>query len=148
VVLGAGGAARSIVHALDRSGAATITIVNRTERRAHDMRALGDSIEVGGFDAIADCSLLVNATSVGMGDRVSPVDPALLHRGLTVVDIVYHPLETALLRAAREAGARAIDGLGMLVHQAALQQELWTGRRADPHVLRAAAEAELAARSR
>jgi shikimate dehydrogenase len=148
VVLGAGGAARSIVHALVGSGVDRITIVNRTEGRAHDMRALGDSVEVGGFDAIADCSLLVNATSVGMGGLASPVDPALLHPGLTVADIVYHPIDTALLRAARAAGARAIDGLGMLVHQAVLQQELWTGRRADPAVLRAAAEAELAARSK
>jgi shikimate dehydrogenase len=147
VVLGAGGAARSIVHALVRSGVGRITIVNRTERRAQEMRSLGDSFEVGGFDAIADCSLLVNATSVGMGGRSSPVDPALLHPGLTVADIVYHPIDTALLRAARAAGAQVIDGLGMLVHQAVLQQELWTGRCADPTVLRAAAEAELVARS-
>jgi shikimate dehydrogenase len=59
---------------------------------------------------------------------------------------VYHPLETTLLRAAREAGARTVDGLGMLVHQAVRQQELWTGVGADPAVLRAAGEAELASR--
>jgi shikimate dehydrogenase len=148
VVLGAGGAARSIVYALARSGVGRITVVNRTAARARRLLALGDSIEVGGFDAIGDCSLLVNATSVGMGGPVSPVEPALLHAGLTVADIVYHPIDTMLLRDAREAGARVIDGLGMLVHQAVLQQELWTGARADPTVMRAAAEAELAARSK
>ena len=65
---------------------------------------------------------------------------------VTVADIVYHPLDTALLHAARAAGARAIDGLGMLVHQAVRQQELWTGVRPDPAVLRAAAEEQLSAR--
>jgi shikimate dehydrogenase len=79
---------------------------------------------------------------------VSPVDPSLLHADLMVADIVYHPLETTLLREARLAGALVIDGLGMLVHQAVLQQELWTGRRPEPAVLRAAAEAELVARSK
>jgi shikimate dehydrogenase len=148
VVLGAGGAARSIVHALARSGVSRITVVNRTAGRAREMLALGDSIEVGGFDAIGDCSLLINATSVGMGGSASPVDPTLLHSGLTVADIVYHPIETTLVRDARDAGARVIDGLGMLVHQAVLQQELWTGVRSDPAVMRAAAEAELAARSK
>jgi shikimate dehydrogenase len=64
-----------------------------------------------------------------------------------VADLVYHPLETGLLRAARAAGALAVDGLGMLVHQAVLQQELWTGRRPDPLVMRAAAELELARRA-
>ena len=63
-----------------------------------------------------------------------------------VADLVYHPLETALLRAARDAGALAIGGLGMLVHQAVLQHELWTGERPDPEVMRAATEGELARR--
>jgi shikimate dehydrogenase len=81
-----------------------------------------------------------------MGNDESPVGPDHLRADLTVADIVYHPLDTMLLRAARAAGAHAVDGLGMLVHQAVRQQELWTGVRPDPAVLRAAAEAELAAR--
>jgi shikimate dehydrogenase len=148
VVLGAGGAARSIVYALDRAGTRSITVVNRTPERAGEMLALGETITVGSVDAVAGATLLVNATSVGMGGSTSPVDPALLHAGLTVADIVYHPIDTALLSDARKAGAPAIDGLGMLIHQAVLQHELWTGRRPEPAVLRADAEAELAARSR
>jgi shikimate dehydrogenase len=65
-----------------------------------------------------------------------------------VVDIVYHPLDTGLLRAARAAGAATVDGLGMLVHQAALQQRWWTGDDPDVGAMRAAAEAELARRHR
>ena len=75
-----------------------------------------------------------------------PFDPSLLHAGQVVADLVYHPLDTALLRAAAAAGARTVDGLGMLVHQAVLQQELWTGIRPDPAPMRAAALAELARR--
>jgi shikimate dehydrogenase len=101
---------------------------------------------VGTTDDIAAADVLVNATSVGMGTGESPVEADLLHAGLLVADIVYHPLDTTLLRAARAAGARTVDGLGMLVHQAVRQQQLWTGVAADPVVLRAAAEAELASR--
>jgi shikimate 5-dehydrogenase len=63
-----------------------------------------------------------------------------------VVDLVYHPLRTAWLLAADEVGARTVDGLGMLIHQAALQQERWLGARPDVGVMRAAAEAALAGR--
>jgi shikimate dehydrogenase len=81
-----------------------------------------------------------------MGGEATPLDPVLLHDGLCVADIVYHPLETPLLSAAAGTGARTVDGLGMLVHQAVRQQLLWTGAAPDPGVIRAAAEAELAAR--
>lgn len=147
VVLGAGAAARSIVDALARSGAADIAIVNRTATAAERAAELAAVARVGRSTDIAAARLVVNATSIGMGTDESPVDPALLHDAHAVADIVYHPLDTALLRAARGVGAQVIDGLGMLVHQAVLQQELWTGRRPEPKVLRAAAEAELAARS-
>jgi len=70
-----------------------------------------------------------------------------LRFGQVVADLVYHPLETALLAAARAGGAIAVDGLGMLVHQAALQQELWLGVKPDTAVMRAAALRELAARA-
>lgn len=148
VVLGAGGAGRAIAQALDRHGAHTVAVVNRTPAAAEAACALGETIRVGGPDDVAESWLLVNATSVGMGSEEMPIDPALLHDGLAVADIVYHPLETPLLRAARTVGAQTIDGLGMLVHQAVLQQELWTGRRPDPVLMRAAAERELARASR
>jgi shikimate dehydrogenase len=98
---------------------------------------------LAGLDAVAAARLVVNATSVGMGTDECPLDPALLHAGHAVADIVYHPLDTALLRAARAVGAQAIDGLGMLVHQAVEQQQLWTGHRPDPALMRSAAELEL-----
>jgi shikimate dehydrogenase len=146
VVLGAGGAARSIIDALGRSGAADIAVINRDEERAVAAAALGATARVGTLDDIPDAEVLINATSVGMGGDESPLDACWLRSDLTVADIVYQPLETALLRAARAAGAHTIDGLGMLVHQAVRQQELWTGVCPDAAVLRAAAEAELAAR--
>jgi len=148
-VLGAGAAARSVIDALGRAGAASIAVVNRSAGAAVLAAELCDVARVGSTDDVAGADIVVNATSVGMGptDDV-PVDVALLRARQVVADLVYHPLETRLLRAARAAGATAVDGLGMLVHQAVLQQELWTGRRPDPAVMRAAAVDELARRAR
>ena len=146
-VLGGGGAARAIVDALARAGAAAITVVNRSPERATAAAQLADGVGVVGEPAaIADCDLLVNATSIGMGSEELPCDPQLLHDGLVVADIVYHPRITALLAAARERGARTVEGLGMLVHQAVVQQHLWTGITPDPAVMWTAAERELASR--
>lgn len=147
VVLGAGGAARSIVDALGRSDVTDIAIVNRTAANAAAVAELATTARVGSVDDVAAADVLVNATSVGMGSAELPLDPSLLHDGLTVADIVYHPVHTSLLAAAAAVGAAAVDGLGMLVHQAVLQQRLWTGVAPDPAVLRAAAEEQLASRS-
>ena len=83
-----------------------------------------------------------------MGDTAGavPLDLSLIRAGQVVADIVYHPLETTLLREASTRGATTVDGLGMLVHQACRQQIAWTGVESDPAVLRAAALAELARR--
>ena len=146
-VLGGGGAARAIVDALARAGAAAITVVNRSHERATVAAALAEGVgAVGQPDAIADCDILVNATSIGMGSDELPCDPQLLHDGQVVADIVYHPRSTALLAAARDRGAHTVEGLGMLVHQAVVQQQLWTGISPDPAVMWAAAERELASR--
>jgi shikimate dehydrogenase len=147
VVLGAGAAARSIVDALGRSDVTEIVIVNRTQASALAAAGLAPMGRVGGPADVAAATLLVNATTVGMNTDELPIDRAVLHPGLTVADVVYHPLQTALLRAAAAAGAATIDGLGMLVHQAVRQQELWTGVTPDPAVMRRAAEAELQARA-
>jgi shikimate dehydrogenase len=145
-VVGAGGAARSVVDALARAGAARIAVVNRTPAHAVEAAALAAVAEVGTADDIGAADLVVNATSVGMGTDELPFDANRLRPGQVVADLVYHPLDTALLRAARAVGCTVVDGLGMLVHQAVRQQLLWTGRRPDPAVMRAAAEAELARR--
>lgn len=151
VVLGAGGAARSIIDALGRSGAADIAIVNRSLDTATSAADLTIAARVGSTDDVASADLLINTTPVGMGSAPGapeiPVDVAVLRSDLAVADIVYHPLETPLLHVARTRGATTFDGLGMLVHQAALQQQLWTGILPDTAVLRAAALAALAIRS-
>ncbi len=147
-VVGAGAAARAVIDALARVGASSITVINRSSDRAREAAALaGARGHVGSPLSVRDAEVVVNATSVGMGTDEIPFDVALLHSDHVVADLVYHPLRTALLRAGERVGARTVDGLGMLVHQAALQQELWLGVRPDPSVMRAAAIDELEQRA-
>ncbi len=144
-VLGAGGAARSVVRSLAAGGAAEVVVVNRTPERAEAAAALaGDVGRTGDVTEVRDADLIINATSVGMGaaddDETSTVVGAhLLRPGQTVVDLVYQPLETPLLRLAAAAGARPVDGIGMLVHQAARAVALWTGEVAQVEAMKAAA---------
>ncbi len=146
-VLGAGAAARAIVDALARAGVARIAVLNRTFSSAQQAVELAGDVGVLGVASdVREAQIVVNATSIGMGSQDLPFDVAALHAGQVVADIVYHPRDTALLQAARAAGAVAVDGLGMLVHQAALQQQLWHGLVPDVTVMAAAAERELAAR--
>jgi shikimate dehydrogenase len=146
-VLGAGAAARAIIDAVARAGASSITVVNRSTERAQAAVDLAAGVGVvGPLEAVGECDILINATSVGMGSTDVPCDVSLLHDRQVVADIVYHPLCTALLAAARSVGARTVEGLGMLVHQAVLQQQLWVGVAADAAVMWAAAERELASR--
>ena len=146
-VIGAGGAARAIVDALARAGATRITVVNRTADRAQVAADVAPGIAtVGSADAVGDCDIVVNATSIGMGTDEMPLDAGLLNEYQVVADIVYHPRRTALLAAARDRGLRTVEGLGMLVHQAVMQQQLWTGTRPPATVMWAAAERELASR--
>lgn len=133
VVAGAGGAARSVVWALADAGAASVVVVNRTVERAEVAAALaGPAGRVGTALDVAEVDLVVNATSVGMGAAPDALGPLpfpgeALRPGQVVVDLVYQPLETPLLRAAAAAGAQPVDGLGMLVHQAARSIRRWTG---------------------
>ncbi len=156
VVLGAGGAARAVIHALKVRGVDDIRIVNRTLSRAEELKhRLGTGITAHGTatpDLLADAGLLANTTSLGMagkdGAGALPADPALLPAHAIVTDIVYVPLETPLLAAARARGLRTVDGLGMLLHQAVPGFERWFGRR--PEVtpdLRASIIADLAAKT-
>jgi len=127
-ILGGGGAARSLALTFASAGAAAITVLNRTVERAQiiadEVAALGPTTQALGLDettlraTLTDTDLLVNATSVGMHPHAdaTPVPAAALHKGLTVYDIVYNPLETRLLREAKAAGARVVDGLGMLIY--------------------------------
>ncbi|MER9653251.1 shikimate dehydrogenase [Mesorhizobium sp. M0152] len=151
VVLGAGGASRAVVHALKQRGVADIRIVNRTLARAQELRdRFGAGVSAHDMAAtgelLADAALLVNTTAIGMhGNEGLAADPALLPAHAIVTDIVYVPLETPLLAAARERGLKTVDGLGMLLNQAVPGFEHWFGIR--PQVtaeLRALIEADLA----
>lgn len=154
VLLGAGGAGRAVARALGEAGAAEVAVVNRSPGPAARAAELaGPAGRVGTAADVAAADLVVNATPIGMGGRgerlgvASPVDPARLHAGQVVVDLVYHPVETPLLVAARSAGATAVNGVGMLVHQAAHAFSRWTGRDAPIAAMTATVAAELASRA-
>jgi shikimate dehydrogenase len=129
VLLGAGGAARAIAAALLDAGAPRVTLVNRTAAKAEALaRDLGGPIHVADRPPLEDAALLVNTTSLGMqGQPGLEVDLVPLPASAVVADIVYVPLETRLLAAARARGLVAVDGLGMLVHQARPGFEAWFG---------------------
>jgi len=135
VVLGAGGAARAIVAGLAERGVPRILVANRTPARAEAVAALAPGIGAAlAWDdlpsALEAAGLLVNTTSLGMkGQPPLDLDLAPLPARAAVADIVYAPLETALLAAARERGLAAADGLGMLLHQAVPGFEAWFGLR-------------------
>jgi len=128
VVLGAGGAARAAVYGLLARGA-RVVVLNRTPERA---RALAAELGADGAGELAAlrahrCDVIVNTTSVGLGEDRSPVDPEAIAAGTLVLDAVYAPERTCLLRDAEARGARPIGGKWWLVHQAAEQFRLWTG---------------------
>lgn len=145
VVLGAGGAARAVILALAEAGAAEVAVVARTPERAERAAGLGGACgRVAAEEVVSDADLVVNATPVGMaGDPGMPIDVNRLPSGAIVADLVYHPRETPLLRAARERGAATVGGVGMLVHQAAHQFTAWTGAPAPVETMRAAVEGTL-----
>jgi shikimate dehydrogenase len=135
MVLGAGGAARAILHGLLEAGAAKILLANRTEGRAKALaQGFGSRVSVVPWEdrnkTLAGCGLLVDATSLGMtGKPPLDLDLSALPKDATVADIVYSPLETPLLAAAKARGNRIVDGLGMLLHQAVPGFERWFGVR-------------------
>lgn len=150
VVLGAGGAARAILCALIDAGAPEIRLVNRSPERARTLaNSLDGPIRIGSWEQraglLAGAGLLVNATSLGMTGQQS-LDIALENLPTTAMvnDIVYAPVETPLLRQARMRGLHAVDGLGMLLHQARPGFKAWFG--IEPRVTPELRRAVLAAR--
>jgi len=152
VVAGAGGAGRAVTVGLLDAGA-EVRVANRTLERAEELVAdlqagaepePDDTVAVSGhpLDALpsllSDATVLVNATTVGMEEDRSPVPAAALHDELTVLDAVYRPLRTRLLRDAEAAGADTVDGGRMLVEQGAAAFERWTGRDAPTAAMEAA----------
>jgi shikimate dehydrogenase len=150
LVLGAGGASRAVVFGLIERGIKRVHLANRTLERAGALAdRFGANVLPVAWDAVADllprAKLLVNTTSLGMhGQPALALDTGLLPSHAVVADLVYVPLQTPLLAAARARGLKTADGLGMLLHQAVRGFELWFGER--PTVtpeLRALVEADL-----
>ena len=149
VVVGAGGAARAVVLALAGAGAAEVVVVGRSSERAAAAAALAGPVgRTGAAEEAAGADLVVNATPLGMAGHPAgpPVDPAHLGPGHVVVDLVYHPAITPLLEGARRRGATAVNGLSMLIHQAACAFRLWTGEDPPLEVMSAAALAAVVQR--
>ncbi|MFN8099660.1 MAG: shikimate dehydrogenase [Dermatophilaceae bacterium] len=155
VVLGTGGAARAVAIETALAGAASITLVGRVADEATTLgRYVTQATGVTAYGVPWDGSyavppttdVLVNATSVGLGDpdAMVDIDVATLRPGLVVSDVIVSAIPTAFVRAAREAGATALDGVGMMVGQGAVNFRLWTGLEPDREVMRAALEATLA----
>jgi len=153
LMFGAGGAARAVGYALLKGGVKFLSIVNRSFSRAKAVAELlgkrgnvlvyplkESAVEV----LLKDADIIVNTTSVGMREDDPPLfDYSKIPKGITVVDIIYNPPETPLLKAAREKGCKTVNGLGMLVHQGAVAFEIWTGRRAPIGRMREVLEGEL-----
>ncbi|EGP10148.1 shikimate 5-dehydrogenase 1 alpha [Bradyrhizobiaceae bacterium SG-6C] len=150
LVLGAGGSARAVIFGLLERGIARVHLANRTASRSQALaEQFGERVRPLAWDSIGDvlprAGLLVNTTSLGMkGQPALDIDIGALPATATVADLVYVPLETDLLKAAKARGLKTADGLGMLLHQAVRGFELWFGKR--PTVtpdLRALVEADL-----
>ncbi len=170
-LLGAGGAARAVGFALMDSGVRSLLVINRTISRAELLRdslklQYGDNTRINVLPwssslslssqgeeelvkTLHDCNLLVNCTAIGMRysltEGVSPLDPGLIPRDALVYDLVYNPVDTALIRDARKVGANTLGGLSMLVYQGAASFELWTGKKAPLEVMFKVAERALIA---
>ena len=150
-LIGAGGSARSVAWACAADGAAGITIVNRTLERAEDVAELVDRTtdldrvaavaldSSEAEDAVSGADVIVECTSVGMypEHEVDPVIPGgWMRKGQVVADLTYNPIETVLLKAARESGAKTVDGAGMLVHQGAISLQYWSGQQPPVETMR------------
>jgi len=153
LMFGAGGAARAVGYALLKGGVKFLSVVNRNFSRAKAVAELlgkrgnvlvyplkESAIEV----LLKDADLIVNTTSVGMREDDPPLfDYSKIPEGITVVDVIYNPPETPLLKAAKEKGCKTVNGLGMLIHQGAVAFEIWTGREAPVERMREVLKREL-----
>ncbi len=151
VVLGAGGAARAIAVELAQAGAEQITVVNRSPERGQELaKLLNEKTPAQArflpwenqYALEEPCDVLINATSVGLFEPEArvPVDPHSLEQARVVADVVFNPVETRFLQEAAAAGAKTLNGLGMLVNQAVICFQRWTGVEPESSVMREALE--------
>ncbi len=153
LMFGAGGAARAVGYALLKGGVKFLNIVNRSFKRAKEVgellgkrgNVLVYPLKEGTVEALLkDIDIIVNTTSVGMKETDPHLfDYSKIPQGITVVDIIYNPPETPLLKAARERRCKTVNGLGMLVHQGAVAFEIWTGKRAPVETMKKVLQREL-----
>ena len=158
MVLGAGGAGRAVIHAAARAGAREVVVVNRSVERAEAAISLAGGVgRVGSVDQADSCDIIVNATSIGMrtgADRpgdpewptsvdVLPLDVSRVGPGQFVNDLIYHPRVTPLMSQAAQRGATVLGGVGMLLHQAALQFTFFTGEPAPLNAMQVALQQRL-----
>jgi shikimate dehydrogenase len=157
LLLGAGGSARSVAHALLDQGCPRLTILNRTKTKAEDIanglahlfpraQLFTGALHKDTIKQLPHAELVINATTMGMlpSSELMPWDENVsFTKNQVVYDLIYNPYRTKLLKKAEADGARAINGLGMLVHQGALAFKIWTGHEAPVEVMKAAAEAAL-----
>lgn len=151
VILGAGGAARAIAVELGLAGVAEITVVNRSAARGQELVALLNErvhtnaalvVLAGDYEVSPEAEILINATSIGLGaaDARVPLAVESLRPELIVADVIFNPPQTRLLRDAAERGCTTLDGLGMLVNQAVIGFQIWTGIDPDASAMREALE--------
>ena len=131
-IVGAGGAARSVINSLGENLVKEIIVVNRSNPKAKKAAYLGGAnARVGSYEDLTGCDIVVNSTPLGMAgtstETFLPIPVEFISPKHTVIDLVYNPIETEFLRQAKGIGARTFSGLGMLIHQALLQFVLWTG---------------------
>lgn len=151
VIVGAGGAARAIAVELGLSKVAAITVVNRSAERGEELtKLLSERVKVpatfvqlnGHYEIPEGTDIVINATSIGLGDPDSrvPVIKSSLKSSMVAADVIFNPPNTQFLREAQEQGCTTLDGLGMLVNQAVIGFKIWTGVDPDPAVMREALE--------
>jgi shikimate dehydrogenase len=151
VLLGAGGAARAIAVELGLSGTAELVVVNRTASRGEALvELLNERVQVparlvhlsGDYVVEADTDIVINATSIGLGDSEArvPLDETSLTPDMVVADVIFNPPQTRLIQEAADRGCTTLDGLGMLVNQGVIGFAIWTGIQPDPDVMREALE--------
>jgi 3-dehydroquinate dehydratase / shikimate dehydrogenase len=139
LVLGTGGVARAVAHALHRAGAAPLYVAGRTADKTDKLanEVHGKAVEWGARHNV-DCGIVVNCTPIGMHPNLdeSPVHAGFLKPGMLVFDTVYNPEQTLLIKEAKSRGCAVLSGVEMFVRQAALQFELFTGEKADVESMR------------
>ena len=140
LVIGAGGAAKAVTLALGEAGAAEVIVSSRNASKSRKAASLAGQVgRSGSLSEAEGVDVIINATPIGMrgagNESQLPMPVEAMHKGQIIVDLIYHPLQTEFLKNASRIGAHTMNGIGMLIHQAALQYTLWTNKEAPLDVM-------------